>query len=79
MTNLHLPSLCQFYNIFYHSVATQTYETDGSKEYALIGNDVLMKCSIPSFVSDFVLIVSWVDSEGVEYLLNNDYGNFDIR
>ena len=32
--------------------------------YVIIGNSALIKCEIPSFVSDFVNVVSWVDNEG---------------
>ena len=28
-----------------------------------MGNDAIFKCSIPSFVSDFVFVDTWVDSE----------------
>ncbi len=27
------------------------------------GNDVLMKCKIPSFVSDYVQVIEWMDNE----------------
>lgn len=31
------------------------------------GNSAIMKCEIPSFVADFVLVDSWIDSDGQEY------------
>ena len=56
-------------------VAGQIYEVGGGdKEYIIHGNDVLMKCNIPSFVSDFVSVTGWVDSEGSQYLMTNNYG-----
>ena len=42
----------------------QTYTTQLLDEYVIIGNDALFKCTIPSYVTDFVSVVSWVDSEG---------------
>ena len=30
------------------------------------GNDAILKCSVPSFVADFVSVVAWIDSEGNE-------------
>ena len=30
----------------------------------MVGNDAIFKCSIPSFVTDFVFVNSWIDSEG---------------
>ena len=44
----------------------QSYTTKAEDEYVIRGNDVILKCKIPSFVSDFVDIVGWVDSEGSE-------------
>ena len=35
-----------------------------AKEYVIIGNDALMKCSIPSFVADMVRVISWHDNQG---------------
>ena len=33
----------------------------------ILGNDVVVKCNIPSFVNDFLIVTSWVNSEGTEY------------
>ena len=35
--------------------------------YVILGNDALVKCEIPSFVSDLVTINGWMDDE------NNDF------
>ncbi len=32
----------------------------------MAGNAALLKCSIPSFVADFLHVTGWIDSEGVE-------------
>ena len=45
-------------------------------EYVVVGNDVLLKCNIPSFVADFVEVVTWVDSESNTYYLSDKNGNF---
>lgn len=42
-------------------------------EYVMKGNAAIMKCSIPSFVSDFVSVVGWVDEEGNEFTASEDY------
>jgi hypothetical protein len=39
------------------------------------GNSAILKCSIPSFVADFVHVVSWIDEEGHEYMPSSE-GNF---
>ena len=40
----------------------------------VVGNDVLLKCVIPSFEADFVRVGSWLDSEGAEYPADNEMG-----
>ena len=40
-----------------------------------MGNDALMKCQIPSLVSDLVSVDSWVDSKGNEFLKSDNFGN----
>lgn len=32
-------------------------------EHVLKGNSAIMKCHIPSFVSDFVFVDAWIDDE----------------
>ena len=56
------------------SVAHQHYKTGGSEEYIIIGNDAIIKCNIPSFVSDFVTVDAWVDSEGGEFFKSENIG-----
>jgi len=46
------------------SVVTQKYEVNVMDEYVLRGNTAILKCHIPSFVADFVIVVSWEDSDG---------------
>lgn len=43
-------------------------------EYVIKGNSVVLKCSIPSFVSDYIKIESWVDESGNELLPSDNYG-----
>lgn len=38
------------------------------------GNTAILKCNIPSFVADFVLVDAWIRADGTEYAQNNDYG-----
>uniref|UniRef100_A0AAR5PMB5 Down syndrome cell adhesion molecule-like protein Dscam2 n=1 Tax=Dendroctonus ponderosae TaxID=77166 RepID=A0AAR5PMB5_DENPD len=41
------------------AVVTQYYDIDVNKQYAIRGNAAILKCEIPSFVADFVQVVSW--------------------
>jgi len=45
----------------------QFYESEVNNEYVIRGNAAVLKCSIPSFVADFVQVVSWQDEEGQLY------------
>lgn len=38
------------------------------EEYVLRGNSAILKCHIPSFVSEYVNVISWIISEGDEEL-----------
>lgn len=49
------------------SVVQQFYESEVNNEYVIRGNAAVLKCSIPSFVADFVQVVSWQDEEGQLY------------
>ena len=53
--------------IIFFAVVAQTYTTDANKNYVILGNSALVKCEIPSFVADFVSVVSWLDNDGIEY------------
>ena len=45
----------------------------------IVGNEVLLKCDIPSFVSDFVSVSDWVDSEGIMYSPSSTLGKSDNK
>ena len=47
---------------------SQDYTTKAEDEYVIRGNDVLMKCKIPSFVSDYISVVGWIDNDLKEIL-----------
>lgn len=53
----------------------QPYEAEADNEYVIRGNSAIMKCEIPSYVSDFIVVDMWTDSDGGSYYPNNDqYG-----
>ncbi|XP_049833932.1 Down syndrome cell adhesion molecule-like protein Dscam2 isoform X19 [Schistocerca gregaria] len=49
------------------AVVQQFYQTEVNNEYVIRGNSAVLKCSIPSFVADFVTVVSWQDDAGHSY------------
>lgn len=48
-------------------VVIQAYEAEADNEYVIRGNPAVMKCEIPSYVSDFVYVDLWLDSAGGTY------------
>lgn len=64
-----------FDTLFTVLVVQQFFQTEVNNEYVIRGNSAILKCAIPSFVADFVYAVSWLDSDGHEYSLNeNNFG-----
>lgn len=63
-------------NIFIASVVAQYYEADVNKEHVIRGNAAIIKCLIPSFVADFVDVVSWHTDQDDSYYPSTDYGSF---
>uniref|UniRef100_A0A1B0AGD7 Ig-like domain-containing protein n=1 Tax=Glossina pallidipes TaxID=7398 RepID=A0A1B0AGD7_GLOPL len=60
-------------------VVNQHYGADILMEYVIKGNAAVLKCSIPSFVADFVRVESWIDEEGTELRHSNNYGAIFLR
>lgn len=57
-------------------MVAQPYEAEADNEYVIRGNAAIMKCEVPSFVSDFVFVEMWTDSDGITYYPGNAEGNF---
>ncbi|EDW31485.1 GL10941 [Drosophila persimilis] len=66
-------------DVHVRAVVAQYYEADVNKEHVIRGNAAVIKCLIPSFVADFVEVVSWhADEEesyfpGTEYVVSQHY------
>ena len=58
------------------SVASQEYRVTVPEESVIVSNSGFLKCSIPSFAADFLQVVGWTSSEGVEFLPGNHFGKF---
>ena len=44
------------------------------EDSVIVGNDVVIKCNIPSFITDFLSVVGWVNSEGSEFHSSSEAG-----
>lgn len=58
-------------------VVQQVYQSEVNNEYVILGNAAVLKCSIPSFVADFVSVISWQDDQGDSFandISSSQYG-----
>jgi len=55
-------------------VVTQFYDTDVNKAYVIRGNSVIMKCETPSYVADFLTVISWHTDNGDVFYPGNNNG-----
>lgn len=65
--------------IFSSAVVQQFYQSRVIDEFVLKGNTGILKCLVPSFVTDFVQVEAWVADDGTIYKYQNeggDFGNF---
>lgn len=60
------------------AVVAQAYETRVSDEFVIRGNAAILKCSIPSFVADFVTVQAWVTNDGKAYYPTDKHGIFVV-
>jgi hypothetical protein len=44
-------------------VVQSSYVVEVNNEHVILGNSALLKCTIPSFVTDFVYVASWTISD----------------
>ncbi|XP_023314212.1 hemicentin-2-like [Trichogramma pretiosum] len=50
------------------AVVTQAYHPEIMTEYVIRGNSAILKCSIPSYVAEFVTVEAWISEDGETYL-----------
>ena len=60
--------------LFPSLVVAQYYDTDVNKAYVIRGNAAVLKCEIPSFVADFVSVVSWHTDQNEDFMPGTEYG-----
>lgn len=54
-------------------MVNQLYTVNVMDESVLRGNTAILKCHIPSFVSDYVFVSSWTSDGGDEYSINANH------
>lgn len=56
------------------TVVAQPYDAHVFLETAIRGNAIVMKCQIPSFVADFVQVLSWHSDKNEDFYPDSQYG-----
>ena len=54
------------------AVVAQAYVTHVNPESVILGNAIIVKCVVPSFVADFVQITGWVDESSDENFIYDE-------
>ncbi|XP_071050253.1 cell adhesion molecule Dscam1 isoform X5 [Onthophagus taurus] len=61
------------------AVVQQFYQARVIDEFVLRGNTAILKCLVPSFVSDFVEIEAWITDDGKTFKHHKDISNEDSK
>ena len=54
-----------------HKAVIQYYEIEADNEYVIRGNAAIMRCKIPSYISDFISVDMWQDTDNNTFHYNN--------
>lgn len=66
------------YTFLILSVILQKYDIHLSDEYVIRGNMAVLRCPIPSFVQDYVQVISWERVDGFLITPGIISGNFQV-
>ncbi|XP_046638885.1 Down syndrome cell adhesion molecule-like protein Dscam2 isoform X24 [Daphnia pulicaria] len=64
-------------DIHVRAVVQSSYVVEVNNEHVILGNSAMLKCTIPSFVTDFVYVASWTISDERGELANLDTQSTD--
>ncbi|XP_068893050.1 cell adhesion molecule Dscam1 isoform X2 [Tenebrio molitor] len=56
------------------AVVKQKYDVQVHDEYVIAGNTAVLKCKIPNYVTEYVMVTSWVQDETINIYPNTDIG-----
>ena len=57
---------------------TQGYNTYVNQGLVIRGNDVIMKCDLPSVVADLLDVVNWIDNQDNVFSMIDNRGKYVI-
>lgn len=56
------------------AVVNQKYTVQVHDEYVMVGNTALLKCQVPTYMSEIVMVTAWVQDTGMHLYPNTDIG-----
>ncbi|XP_049817554.1 Down syndrome cell adhesion molecule-like protein Dscam2 [Aethina tumida] len=56
------------------AVVKQKYDIQVHDEYVIAGNTAVLKCKIPNYVAEYVMVTSWIQDESINIYPNTDIG-----
>ncbi|KAF7273797.1 hypothetical protein GWI33_013511, partial [Rhynchophorus ferrugineus] len=56
------------------AVVKQKYDIQVHDEYVIAGNTAVLKCKVPNYVSDYVMVTSWIQDDNINIYPNTDIG-----
>ncbi|XP_055315262.1 cell adhesion molecule Dscam2 isoform X3 [Sitodiplosis mosellana] len=60
--------------VIVRGVVNQKYKVQVHDEYVMSGNTALLKCQVPSYMNEFVMVTAWVQDNGMHLYPNTDIG-----
>ncbi|CAH1168788.1 unnamed protein product [Phyllotreta striolata] len=56
------------------AVVKQKYDIQVHDEYVISGNTAVLKCKIPNYVGEYVMVTSWIQDDSINIYPNTDIG-----
>lgn len=61
-------------SVAFVTVVKQKYEVQVYDEYVISGNTAVLRCQVPSYVAEYVMVTSWIQDGVVNIYPNTDTG-----
>jgi len=60
------------------AVVKQKYDVQVYDEYVISGNTAVLRCQVPSYVAEYVMVTSWIQDGSVNIYPNTDTGKYRL-
>lgn len=56
----------------------QKYDVQVYDEYVISGNTAVLRCQVPSYISEYIMVTSWIQDDSINIYPNTDTGMINI-